>query len=413
MMGYKGTKITPDGTHHIKDGEPLYGRRFHNVQSFHESGIAAVVDESGAYHIGLDGKELYDERYKKTYGFYDGFAAVEDDNGWYHINKDYEPVYPERYDWVGNFQEGRCTVRNEFGEYFHINLEGKQVYLEKYLYAGDYRHGIAVVRQENGLCIHINNHGKKINDAEFVDLDVFHKGKARARIPDGWTHVDKTGFPAHEYLFERVEPFYNNQALCNMFNGNIVLIDETRKSIKKICKSPKMKMKTGPKILLIGTLGCGKTFIAKRIQRELDLEYISIDDCRIQFGDNSFFGEYKAWAHFLSKCEMPSGTILEFSGGGPHVHAVKTALLKSKMNIFVIWLDPSIEVCIFRAKRRDKQIPTPYPWGEIEKSVEEIRASIKNAFNNIWDNEKDIRTLKINNTENLAIRGIINFLEGE
>lgn len=81
-------------------------------------------------------------------------------------------------------------------------------------YAGDYREGIAVVREKGtGLCHHVDLQGKRIYEDEgnhtikykvriqinfvhlgFLDLDVYHKGYARAKDSHGWFHVDTNGY---------------------------------------------------------------------------------------------------------------------------------------------------------------------------------------------------------------------------
>src|SRR5665648_909450 len=107
--------------------------------------------------------------------------------------------------------------------------------------------------------------------------------------------------------------------------------------------------KKEPKILIIGTLGAGKTTFAEYISKRMGIPYIGIDDCRRQVGDGTFAGEYRAWTMFIDVCSAPEASILEFSGGGPHVYAVCSALVQSGMSIYVIWLDPALDVCIRRA----------------------------------------------------------------
>jgi hypothetical protein len=72
------------------------------------------------------------------------------------------------------------------------------------------------------------------------------------------------------------------------------------------------------KILLIGTMGSGKTTVAERLARDTGFLYASIDDCRVQYGDGTMAGEDLAWDHFLAICENPWPAVLEFSGCGPH-----------------------------------------------------------------------------------------------
>ena len=65
-----------------------------------------------------------------------------------------------------------------------------------------------------------------MHGVRFLDLDVFHKGCARARDEDGWTHIDATGRPLYARRFAAVEPFYNGQARIERFDGGLEVIDE-------------------------------------------------------------------------------------------------------------------------------------------------------------------------------------------
>jgi len=211
-MGYNGTYISLDGSHHLKDGMPLYEKRFETVQSFHEPGIAPVKDETGWYFIDLNGNHLFVKKYIEAFGFYDGLAAVHDETGYYHIGLEGNPAYTHRYDWVGNFQEGFCPVRDKEGSYYHISKNGLPIYNSKYEYVGDYRYGIAVVFDRDGKGHHIDISGKRLSKNSYADLDVYHKGLARAKDRFGWGHIDLKSTMINENRYRMVEPFYNGQA---------------------------------------------------------------------------------------------------------------------------------------------------------------------------------------------------------
>ena len=68
------------------------------------------------------------------------------------------------------------------------------------------------------------------------------------------------------------------------------------------------------KILIIGTLGSGKTTIAELLAQDTGFPYASIDDCRIRYGDGTISGEERAGDHFLALCSASTPGILEFSG---------------------------------------------------------------------------------------------------
>lgn len=226
-MSWQTLRVAPCGTHHVDArGLPAYDARFDEVLKFHAPGLAPVQHKDRAWHIRPDGTPAYTRRFVRTFGFYEGLAAVEGEHGWHHITTAGEDAYETRYAWCGNFQQGRCTVRAGDGTYHHITAEGVDVYTERWRYAGDYRDGIAVVQAASGRSTHIDLDGALCHDAWFWDLDVFHKGFARARDEDGWTHVDLAGRPIYQRRFQAVEPFYNGQARVERFDGGLEVIDE-------------------------------------------------------------------------------------------------------------------------------------------------------------------------------------------
>lgn len=226
--------VSPDGTHHLYRGHPAYGRCFREVLKFHVPGLAPVVDYTGAYHIHPDGSAAYVERHNRTFGFYEGIAAVDSAQGWHHIRPDGTPIYSQRYQWCGNFQDGRCPVRDADGRYFHIRVDGAPAYPERYRYAGDFRDGHAVVQNHAGDHTHIDPEGMFLHARWFGDLDVFHKGFARAADLAGWHHVDMAGQPLYARRFRTVEPFYNGQARVEGHDGSLMVIDEQGHEIVRL-----------------------------------------------------------------------------------------------------------------------------------------------------------------------------------
>lgn len=224
--------MSPDGTHHIDEhGMPVYGERFDEVLKFHAPGLAPVRREDRAWHIRANGVAAYQRRFVRTFGFYEGLAAVIGDDGWHHIHADGQDAYAQRYSWCGNVQEGLCSVRESNGSYHHIDIEGQAVYVARWHYVGDFRDGIAVVQAADGRSTHIDRDGALIHRRWFFDLDVFHKGFARARDDAGWTHVDLQGLPSYTRRFAAVEPFYNGQARVERFDGGLDVIDERGRTI--------------------------------------------------------------------------------------------------------------------------------------------------------------------------------------
>lgn len=234
-MTWRTLTVSPDGSHHqAADGVPAYPERFDEVLKFHAPGLAPVRRGGLAWHITEDGAPAYERRFTRTFGFYEGLASVVDADGWHHIGVDGRDAYVQRYAWTGNVQGGRCPVREKDGSYLHIDVEGRAAYAARWKYAGDFRDGVAVVQAGDGRSTHIDQRGALLHERWFVDLDVFHKGFARARDSGGWTHVDVKGQPLYAQRFAAVEPFYNGQARVERLDGGLEVIDESGHSIVEL-----------------------------------------------------------------------------------------------------------------------------------------------------------------------------------
>jgi hypothetical protein len=225
-MNWKEIEVSFDQTFFHSQGSPLFGRFFQEVLKFHEPGIAPVKDESGAFHVDFNGRDLYPDRYERTFGFYCSRAAVVGQGDWFHLNTTGEIAYPERYQWVGNFQENLCPVRNQQGRYFHIQPDGQRSYKAEFLYAGDFKDGVACAKFENGLFRHIFKDGSLVHPFEFQDLGVYHKGFAMAKDSMGWFHIDRLGNQLYSQRYQLIEPFYNGFALVTSMNGLKKILDE-------------------------------------------------------------------------------------------------------------------------------------------------------------------------------------------
>ena len=382
-------------THHILPDGAMYSTRFDEVLPFHSPGLAPVKKDGKWFHIRPDGTPVYEQRYTRTFGFYEGRAAVQMGDEWFHILDDGTPAYQGRFSWCGNFQNGLCPVRDENNCYYHILPDGGDAYPERYRYAGDFREGSAVVRMRDGMCTHIDENGRRIHQQTYPDLDIFHKGFARACDESGCFHIDRAGTPIYQKRFEEIEPFYNGQALCKDIIGRVIIIDENGAEVMEIKPVSTPPIKKGPKIMIIGTLGAGKTMFAEYTSKKMEIPFTGIDDCRRQLGDGTFAGEYRAWARFIEICSAPEASILEFSGGGPHVYAVRSALVQSGMPIYVIWLNPALDICIQRASNRIQDVPAPYIWGNISTSTPQIHRGVGRAWMNEWTMRPEIHSLRL------------------
>ncbi|MDC3956929.1 hypothetical protein KEG38_23920 [Polyangium jinanense] len=233
-MRWSEFTVAPSGTHHLRGDAPAYAERFDEVLKYHAPGLAPVRRGEEAWHIHDDGRAAYARRFRRTFGFYEGLAAVVSGNGWLHIDVEGADAYSQRYAWCGNFQGNRCAVREHKGLYLHVTVEGEPAYAERWRYAGDFRDGVAVVQAADGRSTHIDPLGRRLHDRWFLDLDVFHKGFARARNEAGWMHVDCAGRPVYTPRFAAIEPFYNGQARVERFDGGLEVIDERGATVLEI-----------------------------------------------------------------------------------------------------------------------------------------------------------------------------------
>ena len=223
--------VSPCGTHHLTTagGQPQYAARFAAVLAFHTPpGLAPaqLLGDGGHWlHVRPDGNAVYEARFARTFGFYEGLAAVKSlDGGWMHVRPDGSRAYwHASWAWAGNFQGGRCAVRGSDSNYRHIDAGGTVRTGGPHAYAGDFREGSAVVRSlEDGLCRHVDEEGRfrLPYRAGLFDLDVFHKSYARARDARGWFFMSRDGSDAcRGARYAAVEPFYNGQALVQDLHG--------------------------------------------------------------------------------------------------------------------------------------------------------------------------------------------------
>lgn len=227
-MNWKEIKVSSDAKSFILNGKKLFDKDFIEVLKFHDPGYASVRDNSGWYHINTDGASLYNERYKRAFGYYYNRAAVIDDIGAFHIDELGNELYKERYLWCGNYQEEICVVRKQNDSYTYINIKGEKLSDDSYMYAGDFKDGFACIKTIKGWT-HISKEGLSLHNKYFLDLGIYHKGYATARDQKGWFHIDMKGNEIYQSRFIQVEPFYNGIALVHDSNWNCHLLDESGK----------------------------------------------------------------------------------------------------------------------------------------------------------------------------------------
>ena len=233
-MNWQNIKVSADNTHFLFAGDPIFNKEFIEVLKFHSPGIAPVFDNTGAYHIGINGEAIYSERYTRTFGYYCNRAAVVQNEKWFHINELGKKVYHHSFLWAGNYQENICTVRDANNQYFHIDLDGHKIYSETFTYAGDFKDGIACIKTASGFYKHIDTKGNYLNNIDFLDLGIFHKNFATAKDKDGWHHIDKQGKELYKERYAAIEPFYNGFALVTQIDNQKIIINEKGEPILKV-----------------------------------------------------------------------------------------------------------------------------------------------------------------------------------
>jgi hypothetical protein len=232
-MNWQDIKVSADNTHFLFEGVHIFGRQFIEVLKFHSPGFAPVQDETGSYHIDSNGKQLYADRFTRTFGFYCNRAAVVQEDKCFHITDKGVRAYSHSFSWTGNFQENICPVRED-NHFFHIDLDGNRIYSDSFMYCGDFKDGYACVKTANGLYRHIDSKGHFLNDISFLDLGIFHKNFATAKDNGGWHHIDKNGKSIYRERYSAVEPFYNGFALVTQFDNQKIIIDESGKKILSV-----------------------------------------------------------------------------------------------------------------------------------------------------------------------------------
>lgn len=234
MKDYSSIKIAPKGTHHMDDDQPLYPHRFEQVGKFHAPGLAPARQHGRWFHINEKGEKAYAPSFDRVFGFYYNKAAVALGGKSFHINPKGQAIYPHRYAWCGNYQENVCVVRDQQGSYFHIDEQGIPLYKARYAYVGDFKDHYAVVKRADGKATHIDTQGNYVHGQWFDQLDVFHKGFARAQDDQGWYHIDTLARSCYQQRYQAIEPFYNGVAYAETKQGAQLLINEQGHLVQNI-----------------------------------------------------------------------------------------------------------------------------------------------------------------------------------
>lgn len=151
--------VSPDKTHHVFAGSPIYAVRFLEVREYRFPGVAAARDADGWFHIDFLGNPVYDRRY----------AAVRD------------------------FSDGIAAVRTGRGTYIYIDATGRQIDPMEFVWAGDFHDGVACVYHAENGAAHVTTTGELLYSDWCYDVRPFDGGKAVIRDASGWCYVDREG----------------------------------------------------------------------------------------------------------------------------------------------------------------------------------------------------------------------------
>ena len=160
------------------------------------------------------------------------------------------------------------------------------------------------------------------------------------------------------------------------------------------------------KILIIGTMGSGKTTVTQIISQKTGFPCHSIDQCRREYGDGTVSGEYLAQTSFMKACSSAIGTVLEFSGCGDHYEWVGTALSESQIPVYVVWLDVPLSLCRRRIQNRENQVPFPIPWGDPVQSVFVMNLAIEETWKTFWSQKETFHPSRLFFDEHHSPEGI-------
>ncbi len=157
-----------------------------------------------------------------------------------------------------------------------------------------------------------------------------------------------------------------------------------------------------PLILIFGSMGAGKSTLAKKLSEELYLCTFSVDKMRLAYSNGKFSGEYRAWSEFLRELESGQG-IFECSGVGRHAHYVQLILKEiPEASKFIIHLECHVSDSKVRVETRDKPaIPFPYKMS-MDDGINAIDLALKtnrNSFSILGENYLYLNTTDINEEE--------------
>ena len=115
-----------------------------------------------------------------------------------------------------------------------------------------------------------------------------------------------------------------------------------------------------PVVVVVGNCGTGKTTVARRLAKELQVARFGIDESRRAVSDGTPLGEARAWVHLLEAAQQnaDAGFVVELSGSG-HLSLLLKIAMDASVHYRVIWLRASVATCLARVNGRPLDVPYP------------------------------------------------------
>lgn len=110
--------------HILPDGKRAYSESYSYAGDYRESYAVVQLDNGNSVHIDRNGRMLNGKEFLDLTPFHKGIASAKDSAGWFHVNMEGKPIYEERYESIEPFYNGQARAITKFGEIKIINEQG-------------------------------------------------------------------------------------------------------------------------------------------------------------------------------------------------------------------------------------------------------------------------------------------------
>ena len=115
---------------------------------------------------------------------------------------------------------------------------GRAAYAARWRYAGDFREGSRWCSATTGSHTHVDPCGSPVHRRWFLDLDVFHKGFARARDEAGWIARRPRGRPSTRGASRWSSRSTTARRACEDLGGRRVVIAPSGEVVQQVEQLP-------------------------------------------------------------------------------------------------------------------------------------------------------------------------------